>query len=87
MCACYYLLMNLAEDLSVEKKMLKKSLLESLVTHLRTAHSLQLLTVIVAFLKKLAIFEVCQSVSHSLTHSLAHSLTHSLTHSLLSTVI
>ena len=26
MCACYYLLMNLAEDLSVEKKMLKKSL-------------------------------------------------------------
>ena len=57
MYACYYLLMNLAEDLSVEKKMLKRNLLESLVTHLRTAHSLQLLTVIVAFLKKLAAFE------------------------------
>ena len=57
MYACYHLLMNLAEDLSVEKKMLKRQLLENMVTHLRNAHSLQLLTVILGFLKKLSGFE------------------------------
>jgi hypothetical protein len=54
MTACYVLLTNLAEDLSVERKMLKKGLMDSLVSHLSTTSSVRLLNTIVTFIWKLA---------------------------------
>lgn len=54
MTACYILLTNLAEDLSIERKMLKKGLLDSLVSHLSTTSSVRLLNTIVNFIWKLA---------------------------------
>jgi predicted small metal-binding protein len=46
-----------AQDLVVERKMLKKELVDSLVGHLRSASNIQLLVVIVNFLRKLSVFE------------------------------
>jgi hypothetical protein len=54
MTACYCLLTNLAEDLSVERKMLKRGLLDSLVSHLGTTSSIRLLVTIVTFIWKLS---------------------------------
>lgn len=53
----YYLLLNLAEDVGTEKKMLKKQLVENISIHLKHAHSAQLLIMLTAFLKKLSVME------------------------------
>ena len=45
MAACFTLLSHLAEDEAIEVKMLKRSLLESAVGHLRTAAAVPLLEV------------------------------------------
>ena len=52
----FYILLNLAEDVAVERKMLKKSLLDSLLSMLDRSF-VDLLVLVVTFLKKTAIFE------------------------------
>lgn len=51
-----YILMNLAEDISVERKMVKKGLLDLLIQSLDRSSS-DLLVLAVTFLKKVSIFE------------------------------
>ena len=52
---CFYLLLNLAEVLEVEKKMRNKSVVKMLVSCLDREHH-ELLILVVSFLKKLSIF-------------------------------
>jgi hypothetical protein len=52
----FYILVNLAEDVTVEKKMLKKNLTESLINMLDRNYE-DLLILSVTFLKKLSIFD------------------------------
>jgi len=52
----FYILLNLAEDVSVEKKMIKKDLIQSLDGVLNRS-SIDLLSLCLNFLKKLSIFE------------------------------
>lgn len=54
---CLYLLINLADDVTTERKMLKKKLLPSLVVFLELASTCNLMIMTVAFLKKLSLFE------------------------------
>eukprot|EP00617_Octactis_speculum_P004604 CAMPEP_0185777364 /NCGR_PEP_ID=MMETSP1174-20130828/89186_1 /TAXON_ID=35687 /ORGANISM="Dictyocha speculum, Strain CCMP1381" /LENGTH=723 /DNA_ID=CAMNT_0028465709 /DNA_START=106 /DNA_END=2274 /DNA_ORIENTATION=+ len=55
--ACSYLLINLAEDIAVERKMLKKKLIALLGSHMNSATSSNLLVMLIAFMKKLSTFE------------------------------
>lgn len=52
----FYILLNLAEDTSVERKMIKKGLIPSLMAMLSRKYE-HLLVLVVTFLKKLSIFE------------------------------
>lgn len=52
----FYILLNLAEDATVERKMIKKCLLPSLLAMLSRSYE-HLLVLVVTFLKKLSIFE------------------------------
>ena len=52
----FYILLNLAEDVAVERKMLKKQLLDSLLSMLDHTFA-DLLVLVVTFLKKTSIFE------------------------------
>jgi hypothetical protein len=52
----FYILLNLAEDVGVEKKMIKKNLVESLSSILDHSYG-DLLVLCVTFLKKLSVFE------------------------------
>ena len=52
----FYILINLAEDISVEKKMLKKNLIDMLVSMLDRNYS-ELLILVINFNKKLSCFE------------------------------
>lgn len=52
----FYILLNLAEDLSVEKKMIKKDVVLYLVGCLGRAHP-DLLALVITFLKKISVFE------------------------------
>lgn len=52
----FYILLNLAEDANVERKMLKKGLIPSLLAMLSRSYG-QLLILTMTFLKKLSIFE------------------------------
>ena len=52
----FYILLNLAEDISVERKMIKKSLVEHLSVMLDHNYG-DLLVLITTFLKKLSLFE------------------------------
>ena len=52
----FYILLNLAEDVAVERKMLKKQLIDSLLSMLDHTFA-DLLVLVVTFLKKTSIFE------------------------------
>eukprot|EP01105_Mastigella_eilhardi_P018154 TRINITY_DN419_c0_g2_i1.p1 TRINITY_DN419_c0_g2~~TRINITY_DN419_c0_g2_i1.p1 ORF type:complete len:970 (-),score=282.86 TRINITY_DN419_c0_g2_i1:45-2579(-) len=52
---CFHVLLNLAEDAKVEEKMLKRHISEYLITALATQH-VDLLMVVLTFLKKLSIY-------------------------------
>jgi hypothetical protein len=53
----FYILLNLAEDISVERKMIKKDLIQYIVTILSTHHFEDLLILLMTFAKKLVVFE------------------------------
>lgn len=53
---CFYILINLAEDISVERKMIKKDLILHLLSSLESTYG-DLLTLTMSFIKKLSIFE------------------------------
>lgn len=53
----FYILLNLAEDVSVEKKMIKKGLIPQLIAILSSRTFEDLLILVVTFLKKLSMFE------------------------------
>ena len=61
----FYILINLAEDVSVEQKMLKKGLVESLLNMLNRTYG-ELLILLITFLKKLSIFEENKTLFKSL---------------------
>ena len=52
----FYLLLNLAEDLQIERKMKNKGIIEMLVRILERVHNKDLLLLVVSFLKKLSVF-------------------------------
>jgi hypothetical protein len=53
---CFYILLNLAEDVSVEKKMKKRNLVANLIEPLDWEDA-EMVIVILTFLKKLSIFK------------------------------
>jgi Kinesin-associated protein (KAP) len=53
---CFYLLLNLAEDVSVERKMKKKNIV-TLLMHMLERSNVELLILAVTFLKKLSIYK------------------------------
>lgn len=55
---CFYLLLNLAEDVSIEKKMKKRDIVGLLCSTLRDKRNVELLILTVMFLKKLSIYDV-----------------------------
>ena len=62
---CFYLLLNLAEDVSIEKKMKKRNIVLYLCKMLERKN-VELLILSVTFLKKLSIFQVMTCIVHSL---------------------
>jgi hypothetical protein len=54
--AAFYVLLNLAEDLNVERKMIKKDIVKYLALCLGRTHS-DLLLLVLTFLKKISVFE------------------------------
>jgi hypothetical protein len=61
----FYVLLNLAEDVTVEKKMIKKSLIPQLIAML-TRNFEDLLILVVTFLKKLSMFEENKNIYRDL---------------------
>lgn len=53
----FYILINLAEDINVEKKMIKKNLIQMLLSMLSHSSFSDLLVLTLTFLKKLTIYE------------------------------
>lgn len=59
----FYVLLNLAEDISVERKMIKKGLITMLTPMLNTNHTFEnLLRMVVTFLHKLSLYEENKNV-------------------------
>ena len=61
----FHILLNLAEDVTVERKMVKKSLIDSLLRMLEHTNA-DLLILIVTFLRKLAVFQENKNVMKEL---------------------
>lgn len=55
---CFYLLLNLAEDVNIERRMKKRDIVGLLCTTLREKRNVELLILVVMFLKKLSIYDV-----------------------------
>lgn len=53
---CFYILLNLADDINTEKKMMKKDLSNMMLAMLSRANE-DLLVLVITFLKKLSMFE------------------------------